>query len=104
MKKPKPGACSGSARTTPTIGTANAGDCDAGAAAMPQAAPAQSPVGDLDEWTAVAIVAQSIAELCALAIGIDPAARSVPVAAALKPDVGAARTPMPAQSDMAALA
>lgn len=71
---------------------------------MLHAAPAQPPAGDLDKWTPVAIVAQSIAELRALAIGIDPAARSMPIAVALRSDVCAARTPMAAQSDMAALA
>ena len=47
---------------------------------------------------------QSTAELRALAIGIDPLLRSALVTVALGEDACAALTPMPVQSDMAALA
>lgn len=104
MKKPTPGACNWSALRTLTIGTANAGDCGAGAAVVPQPAPVQSPAGDLDKWTPAAVDVQSTAEPRALAIGIDPMLRSALVTVALSEDVCTVLTPMPVQSNMAALA
>lgn len=88
----------------PTSGAANLGDCGGEAATIPHAAPAQSPVGDFDARIPIAIVAQSVAELRALAVCIDPMPQFWPVAVMLSSVVCGAPTPRPVQSDMAALA